>query len=135
MLNIEKFRDKLIELGVINPSGLAKVKVRGKDKLVACEWTDCVDCEYYKDSECSSKAEEWLFAEYKEPEVDWSKVKVDTPILVRNSKDGSWNRRYFAGYENGKVYAWKYGRTSWTAMNGSSWEYAKLVESEETEDE
>ena len=25
----------------------------------------------------------WLLEDYKEPETDWSKVKVDTPILVR----------------------------------------------------
>ena len=44
--------------------------------------------------------------EYEEPETDWSKVEVDTPILVRDVENENWYRRYFAKYENGKVYAW-----------------------------
>ena len=27
----------------------------------------------------------WLFEEYKEPEVDWSQVAVDTPILATSA--------------------------------------------------
>ena len=70
MLNIEKFKDELIDIGVVNPDELAKIKVRGKEKLTACARTDCFDCVYYKDGECNKKVEEWLFSEYKEPEVD-----------------------------------------------------------------
>ena len=76
----------------------------------------------------------WLLEDYKEPEVDWSKVEVDTPILVRNSEYAttSWLRRHFAKYENGLVYAWKDSRTSWTANNmTTAWQCAKLAESEE----
>lgn len=76
----------------------------------------------------------WLFTEYKEPEVDWSKVKVDTPILVRDDEDEEWMNRYFAKFADGKVYAWMGGATSWTAdgeYRASSWKYAKLAESEE----
>ena len=79
----------------------------------------------------------WLMEEYeepKEPEVDWSKVAVDTPILVRRSDNEEWAKRYFAGYGDGYIYAWSDGCTSWTAYNNSDvteWEYAKLAESEE----
>lgn len=62
--------------------------------------------------------------------VDWSKVKVDTPILVSNdNKD--WIKRYFARYEDGNVYGWLNGKTSWTATGELSighWNYAKLAE-------
>ena len=35
--------------------------------------------------------------------IDWSKIPVDTKVLV--SKDGeNWLRRYFAKYENDKIY-------------------------------
>ena len=68
----------------------------------------------------------------KEPEIDWSKVEVDTPILVRHRLDGEWEKRHFAKYENGDVYAWDNGRTSWTVANEIKWKYAKLAESEET---
>lgn len=74
----------------------------------------------------------WLMEEYEEPETDWSKVEVDTPILVRHSKDEEWEKRHFAKYENGDVYAWDNGRTSWTVANEIKWKYAKLAENEET---
>ena len=71
---------------------------------------------------------------YEEPETDWSKVEVDTPILVRFNEDKDWDRRYFAKYENGLVYAWSNGITSWTAFDNddvTAWPYAKLEESNE----
>ena len=77
----------------------------------------------------------WLMEEYEEteePETDWSKVEVDTPILVRNPEDEDWIRRHFAKYENGTVYAWDGGDTSWSGGDVMTmWKYAKLAESEE----
>lgn len=60
--------------------------------------------------------------------VDWSKVEVDTPILVRN--DGCvWTKRYFAEYKNGKVRTYHNGATSWSSDGRmGSWDYAKLAE-------
>lgn len=75
----------------------------------------------------------WLLEEYeepKEPEVDWSDVNVDTPILVRQGKTGAWLERHFAKYENGEVYAWVDGQTSWTGADKIKWNYTKLAESE-----
>ena len=76
----------------------------------------------------------WLLEDYEEPETDWSKVKVDTPILVRDDEKTEWVKRHFAKYENGLVYAWKHSCTSWTVLHDkevTSWKYAKLAESEE----
>ena len=76
----------------------------------------------------------WILEDYEEPETDWSKVEVDTPILVRTDEATPWVRRYFAKYEDGIVYVWNLGRTSWSATNDkdvSAWPYAKLAESEE----
>lgn len=79
----------------------------------------------------------WLLEEYEdyeEPEVDWSKVEVDTPILVRTVEGADWVKRSFAKYEGGMVYVWNNGKTSWTALDNecvTPWEYAKLAESEE----
>ncbi len=61
--------------------------------------------------------------------VDWSKVQVDTKILV--SDDGKiWCRRYFAKYEGGRVYAFMDGATSFTGSSETllGWDYAKLYE-------
>ena len=72
-----------------------------------------------------------LVEDQKEPEIDWSKIKVDTPILVRDNKDNKWLKRYFAKYEDGKVYAWLGENTSYTTCSAAKWKYAKLEESEE----
>ena len=79
----------------------------------------------------------WLLEEYEEPEepkVDWNKVKVDTPILVRTVEGTEWFKRHFAKYEGGRVFVWNNGKTSWTAPDDelmTDWNYAKLAESEE----
>lgn len=62
--------------------------------------------------------------------VDWSKVEVDTPIFVKNRSENVWKCRYFAKYEDGKVYTWCGGRTSWSnviAYEPVNWEYAELA--------
>lgn len=71
----------------------------------------------------------WLLEEYKEPEVNWNKVEVDTPILVRDHESQEWGARHFAKYENETVYAWDGGRTSWSGDGVTEWKYAKLAES------
>ena len=63
--------------------------------------------------------------------IDWSKVKVDTPVLV--SFDGcNWFKKYFAKVQNNTVYTWDNGATSWSISNKeycvTSWRYAKLAE-------
>ena len=77
-----------------------------------------------KCNECISIAEELGI-------VDWSKVAVDTPILV--SGDGKyWYKRYFASFDGCDVLAWEYGATSWSVENAEDevfkWNYAKLAE-------
>ena len=81
---------------------------------------------------CSMLQMLWLAEDYKEPEVDWSKVEVDTPILVRDYESQEWEARHFAKYEDGVIYTWDGGSTSWTSKgNVTEWKYAKLAETEE----
>ena len=135
MLNIEKYKEMLISMEIIDLSKLAVVN----DKPIKCkDLYKCDECNFFgKEKDCEIYLEEWLFSEYEEPEVDWSRVKVDTPILVRDNEEDEWHRRYFAKFEYGKVCAWHDGLTSWSAMGerARSWKYAKLAESEEQEDE
>lgn len=80
------------------------------------------------------KLRDWADNEYGKPPVDWSKVPVDTPIMVRATDEGTWIHRYFAKYENGSVYAWEQGATSWSVERPAyvcDWKYAKLAESED----
>ena len=134
MLNIEKYKKILIDTGVIKITKLAVIN----DKPVECRECHCGECDFGGKKDCKPYLEEWLFSEYEEPEVDWSKVKVDTPILVREDEDEEWMARYFAKFENGVVWSFCDGRTSWSARKNNtirkdiiSWKYAKLAESEE----
>lgn len=63
------------------------------------------------------------------PEIDWSKVAVDTPVLVRNYPDEKWAKRHFAKYEDGTVWTWYEGKTSFTTeVDPVRWNHAKLAE-------
>ena len=63
-----------------------------------------------------------------EDEVDWDEVEVDTKVLVRNKTDDNWLKRHFAKYEDGKVYVFKNGRTSWSSRGITHWQETKLWE-------
>lgn len=95
-----------------------------------------LDCDDITCDTCNRLFSAWLLNEYKEPEkpeVDWSKVPVDTKIYVKDNIHNNWIKRYFARYEEGKIYAWDSGHTSWIASGenyATSWKYAKLAEDE-----
>lgn len=133
MTNREKYKENILDIVC---SGVGFAFNRDTRKIVRCEDTSCHKCEFYTPDSvsCKSGVNHWCNSEYKEPEIDWSKVKVDTPILV--SIDGkNWERRYFAGimYDNSPL-AWANGTTSWSVKCDNyvrSWKYAKLAESEE----
>ena len=88
------------------------------------------NCAYLSCSDCGRRQMLWFVEEYEEPEIDWSQVEVDTPILVKYSESTNWQKRHFAKYENGIVYAWNNGETSWTTVSMTDWKYAKLAEPE-----
>ena len=129
MTNKEKYADKIIDIAV-------RSKLALKDgKPVPCVSMKCSECGFFSvDYSCRHNVCKWLDSEYVEPPVDWSKVAVDTPILVRDSEKESWKKRYFARYDNGIVYAWGGGTTSWSAERSTYWKMAKLAESEEKND-
>ena len=124
MKNYEKYAEKIREYNgdsictdFIEPYILKSINAK-------CINTGCVKCHLYRTI--------WLLEDYEEPEVDWSKVEVDTPILVRDFEGSDWFRRHFAKYENGTVYAWDGGDTSWSGGDiMTMWKHAKLAESEE----
>ena len=51
------------------------------------------------------------------PPTDWSKVEVDTKVLVRDWDDSEWIPKYFAKVEANRVYVWNSGRTSFTSRD------------------
>ena len=62
--------------------------------------------------------------------VEWEKVPVDTPILIKGTFEML--KRYFAKYENGYVYFYSDGRTSWNyeEMRKVAPRYVGLAENE-----
>lgn len=137
MKNKDRFGEKILEIAC---AGSCIAVVDGKP--VPCRGTDCKDCDLHCKTHhtvskpCAERRKEWCEAEYVEPQVDWSKVAVDTPILVRDDDTEKWKKRYFAKFEKGHVYAWMMGATSWSARKGDNmlkWEFAKLAESEEND--
>lgn len=129
MKNREKYADEIINIAVRSRLAL-------KDgKPFRCANMKCSECGFFSpDHSCRFKARKWLDSEYVAPPVDWSKVAVDTPILVKDSKEDMWEKRHFAKYEDNTVYAWYRGTTSWSACKSDdilAWKMAKLAEGEE----
>lgn len=125
MTNYEHYKS---EIDKITRMGRMVAVEEKTGKITSCNQISCSQCRF--DScvcDCDAAALAWADAEYIEPEVDWTKVAVDTPILVSDDNE-DWYRRHFAKYENGLVYAWDAGKTSYTTDATIYWEYAKLAE-------
>lgn len=127
MTNREKYAEQIIDMALDS----IEIAVDKEGKLCDCNVILCSDCAWSGKSRCRERFKEWAEQEYVEPTVDWSKVHVDTKILVRDSEDGRWEKRHFARYKNNIVFAWDRGCTSYSAdgyHNVSTWKYAKLAE-------
>ena len=125
MKNYEKYADEIREY-----KGDCFCVDFVKPNILKSEYCD-VDC-----TKCRMLQAMWLLEDYEEPEVDWSKVAVDTPILVRDDEGEEWLKRHFAAYDDeiGIVYTWTNGDTSWTSEgNMMAWRCAKLVKTEGAE--
>ena len=131
MTNREKFAEQILDIAC---SGDAIAVNKVTSEPIACHGTACEDCLFYVLGKGYDRNEmkKWANSEYVEPPIDQSKVAVDTPILVNDSNDHRWLKRYFAKYENGSVFAWNGGRTSWSSEGHATvWKLAKLPEKEQ----
>lgn len=107
-------------------------------KVAPCPQMNCFECLFHDERDschCGLRSIKWLVSEYVEPEVDWSKVPADTPVLA--SMDGEkWYAFHFAGVDRaGNTYVYPYGRTSWSNKDQCDNEntkvpYIKLAEVE-----
>lgn len=133
MTNREKFAKQILDIAC---SGSKIAVNKATSEPIACYELECKDCLFNTHSYvyCGDKAEKWANSKYVEPPIDWSKVAVDTPILVNDSNDHGWLKRYFAKYENGSVFAWNGGKTSWSSeRHATPWELAKLPHKENSD--
>lgn len=131
MTNKEKYAEMMLDMA-INENVFA---VKNEKPCLCDKLDNCCCCEISGSSAtCEEVFTEWLNAEYVEPPVDWSKVQIDTPILVRDSEEEKWKKRHFAGIDkDGSVMAWDYGGTSWSSDGALMWDFAKLATPEDLE--
>lgn len=132
MKNKEKYNNEIMKIIITGQQMAFDVT---KNTVTTCWNTDCDQCLFGGDWDCDcdcndefNSRREWLEAEYVEPEIDWSKVPVNTPILVKDYQDQNWYKRYFCKYENNTIYAWSNGKTSWTTQDVVQWDNAELQE-------
>lgn len=142
MKNREKFRDEIAEAIKDDDTANEKLCRFLKDNVIPrfvpeMERGTC-GCLYCHT--CTKMFTFWLDEEYVEPlkpEVDWSKVPVDTLVRVQYDKSNKWILRYFKGYEHGAVapyVTWVSGTTSATSGGlEEHWKYCELVEEKEDE--
>lgn len=132
MKNREKYREQILEWAVA--PGRDICDFRRKEVLshfgkgcggISCSW-------------CAILLELWLDEEYIEPpkpEVDWSKVPVDTLVQVRDDENDKFALRYFRWFIRGHrtpFVTWADGATSKTAEACTEyWKYCELVEEED----
>ena len=126
MLNKEKYAKEILDIVCqdgVNPAVIDNIPVN-------CLGTECHRCQFY-DTYCVGAFVKWANSEYKEREIDWSKVPVDTPIYVWDNNDNRTYKRHFAGYNklNNMIIAFDNGGTSWSSgATTTRWIHAKIKE-------
>lgn len=135
MKNREKFRDEIVKSAKtteerVNVCEFIRINVLPHFGDEDCVGVNCAWCRFLVDL--------WLDEEFEEPpkpEVDWSKVPVDTLVRVRDHESEVWRLQYFKGIDDSstdRFVVWECGATSVTAEGGyTNWKYCELVEDEE----
>lgn len=132
MINYEKYKDEIDEIFDTNDGTIAINK--NTNEITNCSDFECSKClfsaRYNNTIFCAITMAKWLVSEYVEPEIDWSIIPVDTPVLVSdNNRD--WYHRHLAKVIENRPYIWGDGRTSWTTDgNDVLYKYIKLAEVE-----
>ena len=71
----------------------------------------------------------WDKIEFEIPKKPLPNLKVDTRVLVWDSKEETKKKRYFKEFsKDGKIICFVRGATSWTASNAVEWEYWEIAE-------
>lgn len=128
MTNYERYRSKIEKITRMGRMVAVEEKT---GKIASCGEITCSQCKFHSCNaeNCGTIALTWADAEYIEPEeIDWTKVPVNTPILVKGLINDTWAKRHFAKYEGGRVCAWEDGKTSYTTDKTTFWCYAKLAD-------
>ena len=131
MLNKEKYAKEIIDIACNGDSiGMMNGILYPCNTIKSCKHCDFYDIE--TKILCTENIKKWANSEYKEREIDWSKVPVDTPVYVWENNENRTYKRHFAGYNkvNNMVIAFDNGGTSWSsgATTTTRWNHAKIKE-------
>lgn len=100
----------------------------------------CYDCQL--DGQCSARMrkepEKYIkiiqkWSDEHPLEIDWSKVPIDTPVLVRNTDEENWRKRYFCTFlpmSKNPYVTFEYGKSSENSDTIIQWKYCKLDNTE-----
>lgn len=145
MKNRDKFREEIVGTfkndDILNEKMCSFMRDNVIPKFISEENRGQCRCGTLSCAVCSKIFAFWLDEEYVEPpkpEVDWSKVPVDTLVRVRSSVNEVWRLMYFRefceDYHYNKYSTWADGKTSKTADGAiTDWEYCELVEDDNHE--
>lgn len=126
MLNKEKYAKEILDIACHNNKLALKHNIP-----YPCNKINCGKCDLWKRG-CTAGFIEWANSEYKEPEIDWTKVPVDTPVYVRDDSSNDWSKRYFCRFDpdNNLYYCYFEGSTSWSNEQNTvcEWKQCKLAE-------
>lgn len=127
-----------LKLSMLNQLGRINGTCNGVKCMDCClsnkgdnNYDSCAARELTNPQEAIKEVQEW----HKENtlKIDWSKVPVDTKIIVWDNDSKNYKvKRHFAKFENGKIYAWNNGLTSWTVKkdkySSAKWGNTELAE-------
>lgn len=144
MKNREKYREEIVKaMKEDNENGklCCFLKDNVIPRFISEEDMNLGTCEGMNCYTCSKMFAFWLEEEYMEPpkpEVDWSKVPVDTLVRVRDREEQEWTLMYFKGIEEegyiNRFQTWVDGATSKTSYGVfKNWIYCELVEDEDND--
>lgn len=127
--NYEHYKDEIIK--VMFSNNMCDFKKEYILKNNDCSGTHCAECD-------KKIVPEWLETPYEEPkiEIDWSKVPVDTPVLVRDYESDNYEKRHFNYYEaeNTRPFiCFADGKSSYTSTSVKHWSYCELAREEDVE--
>ena len=106
MTNYEFYKDEIEK--IILDGGILALQ---ENKLVDCDDVGCGYCRFWNN--CNEKRKEWLNSEYKESEIDWSKVPEGTHVWVRDCEKDEWIPRLYiglSGYDYYPYFATRYDK-------------------------
>lgn len=118
MKNQKYFEKEILKIAI---TGQAVAVHKDKLEPMVCTKEHCKDClNCGTNGRCKDKEKtvilDWMNEEYIDPaeRIDWSKIAIDTPILVRNDECNIWERGYFAGIGKDGIFVYPNGTTNFT---------------------